>query len=230
VAVPKACVIFALTSFCALEIAMSVIDTIVDAVAPQENDKAHREARVKAKAVARSGDWLSIILRHHEAIEAAFAAVKTATTAAGRTVAHKRPAVLLTGHANAEESVIYPTLSRAGSKGHATTAYSEQATAKTEMAALETLPAMSQDYLDKLEHIRDAVAHHVYQEENSWFLDLKANTTTQDQALLAQRYQEEFDRYVRDDRQPSDGLNPVEGVTMQHRAEDVASGSHVPRD
>jgi hemerythrin superfamily protein len=210
---------------------MSVIDTIVNAVAPQENENAHREARVKAKAVARSGDWLSMILRHHEAIEAAFAAVKTATTAAGRTAAQKRLAVLLTGHANAEESIIYPALSRVGGKGRATTAYSEQATAKTEMAALETLPPMSQGYLDKLEHIRDAVAHHVYQEESTWFLDLKANTTTQDQALLAQRYQEEFDRYVGDDDlAPPDGLNSVEGITMQNRTADADSGSHVPRD
>jgi len=132
----------------------------------------------------------------------------------------------LTGHANAEESTIYPALSRVGGKGHATTAYSEQATAKTEMAALETLPPMSQGYLDKFEHIRAAVAHHVYQEENSWFLDLKANTSVQDQALLARRYQEEFDRYVGDDGQgPSN-----EGVPIQNRTADANARSNVPRN
>jgi hemerythrin superfamily protein len=211
---------------------MSVIDTIVNAVAPQENENAHREARVKAKAAARPGDWLSLILRHHEVIEAAFAAIKNSTTAASRTAAQKHLAVLLTGHANAEESIIYPAMSRMGGKGNATTAYSEQATAKTEMAGLETLSPMSQDYLEKLEHIRDAVAHHVYQEENAWFLDLMANTSAQDQALLAQRYQQEFDRYVgRDDGEAqADGGRSAEGITIQHRIGDPAARANVPRD
>jgi len=35
---------------------MSVIDTIVNAIAPQENENAHREARTKAQAAAREGD------------------------------------------------------------------------------------------------------------------------------------------------------------------------------
>jgi hypothetical protein len=211
---------------------MSVIDTIVNAIAPEENAKAHREARAVANAAARSGDWLSLILRHHEAIETAFAAVKAATTAGTRTAAQKHLAVLLTGHANAEESIIYPAMSRVGDKGNATMAYSEQATAKTEMADLEALAPMSREYLDKLEHIRDAVAHHVYQEENTWFLDLKANTSAQEQALLARRYQEEFDRYVGGEDGPpsSDGGRLVEGVTTQHRVADSAVRSSVPRD
>jgi hypothetical protein len=210
---------------------MSVIDTIVNAVAPQESGHARREARAKAKAAARPGDWLSLILRHHEAIEAAFQAVKSSTTAAARTAAHKHLAVVLTGHANAEESIIYPAMGRVGGKGNATMAYSEQATAKTEMADLETLPPMSQGYLDKLEHIRDAVAHHVYQEETTWFLELKANTSAQEQALLGERYQEEFNRYVGDDGQAgADGADFVEGVTMQHPIVEPATRSNMPRD
>ena len=211
---------------------MSVIDTIINAVAPDEDENAHREARIKAKAAARPGDWLSLILRHHEAIESAFAAVKNSTTAASRTAAQRQLAVVLTGHANAEESIIYPAMSRLGGKESATMAYSEQATAKTEMAALETLPPMSQDYLDKLEHIRDAVAHHVYQEENAWLLELKVNSSAQDQAKLAQRYQQEFDRYVgRDDSQAQlGGDGSAEGITMQRRIADPAARSNTPRD
>jgi hypothetical protein len=213
------------------ESAMSVIDTIVDAVAPKENGNARREARAKAKAAARSGDWLSLILRHHEAIEAAFAAVKNATTAATRAAAQQHLAVVLTGHANAEESTIYPAMSRIGGKGNATTAYSEQATAKTAMADLEILAPMSQEYLDKLEHIRDAVAHHVYQEEATWFLELKANTSAQEQALLRERYQQEFNRYVGDDSEArADGGDGVEGVTMQHPIKEPAPRSTMPRD
>ena len=40
---------------------------------------------------------------------------------------------------------------------------------------------MSQDYLDKLEHIRGAVAHHVYEEEGTWFLELKEKASPGDQ-------------------------------------------------
>jgi hemerythrin superfamily protein len=211
---------------------MSAIDTILNAVAPKENENARREARSKAKAVARAGDWLSIILRHHEQIEAAFAAVKFARTADAQTLAQKRLAVVLTGHANAEESVIYPAMIRANGKEHATIAYSEQATVKTEMALLETLIPLSSEYLARLEHIRDAVAHHVYEEENSWFLDLKANVSEQEQGTLARRYQEEFDRYVgREERyDPYELAGSVEGVTAQHRIPDSFARPAVPRD
>jgi hypothetical protein len=55
---------------------------------------------------------------------------------------------------------------------------------------------MTQDYLDKLEHIRGAVAHHVYEEEGTWFLELKQKASSAEQARLSQRYEEEFSRYV----------------------------------
>jgi D-aminopeptidase len=215
---------------------MSVIDTIVDAVAPRENERAHQEARTKAKAVADSGDWLSLILEHHELIEAAFAAVKSAGAAPSRTAAQKVLAVLLTGHANAEESVIYPALTRVAGKGYATEAYSEQATAKTEMAALETLAPMSPEYLQKLEHIRDAVAHHVYQEESTWFLALKTNASAPEQITLARRYKEEFDRYVGGDAgsastavaNPESNSENTEGITTQHRVPEPPERRELP--
>ncbi|HEX3837965.1 MAG TPA: hemerythrin domain-containing protein [Steroidobacteraceae bacterium] len=211
---------------------MSAIETILNAVAPRENEHAHREARAKAKAVAREGDWLAIILQHHEAIEAAFVAAKSAATAEAQKSAHKRLGVLLTGHSNAEESVIYPAMARANSQEHATKAYSEQATAKTEMALLESLVPMSREYLERLEHIRDAVAHHVYEEENQWFLDLKANVSEPEQATLGRRYQEEFDRYVGREphADPYEPADPVEGVTRQHRVADSFARPAVPRD
>jgi hypothetical protein len=42
------------------------------------------------------------------------------------------------------------------------------------------------------------VAHHVYEEENNWFLDLKTKTPSADQGKLTQRYQEQFSRYMGD--------------------------------
>jgi len=74
--------------------------------------------------------------------------------------------------------------------------YTEQAGAKANMGELEYLNPMSQDYLDKLEHIRGAVAHHMYEEESARFLDLK-KLSPADQARLTERYAEEFDRYCR---------------------------------
>jgi hypothetical protein len=175
---------------------MSIIDKVVAAVTPPESEESRKEARSKAQAAAGTGDWLSLVLEHHRQIESAFSAVKATTDAAARVAAQKKLALILTGHSNAEESVIYPALVRADEKSHATTAYTEQAAAKIQMGLLESLSPMSQDYLDKLEHIRGAVAHHVYEEEGTWFLELKEKLPTPDQLKLTQRYREEFDRYV----------------------------------
>jgi hypothetical protein len=64
------------------------------------------------------------------------------------------------------------------------------------MALLENLTPMTQAYLDKLDHIRGAVAHHVYEEEGTWFVELKEKASAADQTKLTARYKEEFDRYV----------------------------------
>jgi hemerythrin superfamily protein len=175
---------------------MSVLDKVIAAVTPPESEESRKEARAKAQDAAKPGDWLSMILTHHQQIEAAFAAVKSATTAATRVAAQKKLGIILTGHSNAEESVIYPALTVVNEKGHAAMAYTEQAAAKTQMALLENLAPMSQDYLDKLEHIRGAVAHHVYEEEGTWFLELKEKAPAADQTKLTARYEEEFKRYV----------------------------------
>jgi hypothetical protein len=175
---------------------MSMIDKLLAAITPSKSDQERSEARRKASAATYPGDWLAMVLDHHVQIEEAFAAVKAAQAAALRLAAHKRLAVMLIGHSDAEESVLYPALARADEKGHAAAAYAEQADTKMEMAELETLPPMSRAYMEALEHIRVIVAHHMYEEESSWFLELKQKTTAPDQVKLSRRYQEEFDRYV----------------------------------
>lgn len=178
---------------------MSVLDKVIAAVTPPESEESRKEARAKARASAKPGDWLSMILQHHEQIEAAFVAVKSASSAATRLAAQKTLGIILTGHSNAEESVIYPALTTVNEKGHAGMAYTEQAAAKTQMALLENLAPMTPDYLDKLEQIRGAVAHHVYEEEGTWFLELKEKAPAANQTKMAARYKEEFDRYVGSD-------------------------------
>lgn len=175
---------------------MSLLDKAIAAVTPPESDEARAQARSKARAVAKPGDWFATIIDHHVILEDAFAAAISARDAGARTTAAKQLGVILTGHAIAEESVIYPALSASGEKAHAAMGYDEQAVVKVQMAAMEKLDPMSQDWLDKLEHIRGAVAHHMYQEEGTWFLEMSQELPAADQAMLTERYIEEWERYT----------------------------------
>ncbi|HEV7443231.1 MAG TPA: hypothetical protein VGO18_11595 [Steroidobacteraceae bacterium] len=174
---------------------MSLIDRVVAAVTPVESEDARRQARAKARAAAGDNDWLALVLQHHEAIEMAFAAVRTTGDPVARLAAQKALALLLTGHSNAEEAVIYPALVHFGHKSRGMIGYTEQAGAKANMGELEYLDPMSQEYIDKLDHIRGAVAHHMYEEENDRFLDLK-RISPAEQTRLTERFREEFDRYM----------------------------------
>lgn len=136
-----------------------------------------------------------MIVDHHRQLEAAFAEARTGNDAMTRTSAFKRLATLLNAHAGAEETVIYPALADTHQKAHAEMAYNEQAMTKIQMALLEQMDPMSQDWVDKLEHIEGAVKHHVYQEEGTWFQELARDGEAKS-ALLTQRYMEEFDRYM----------------------------------
>lgn len=175
---------------------MTVLDKVIAAVTPPESDKARAEARLKARQRAVAGGWLEAVLDHHLLIDDAFAAVRNATDAATRRGAQRQLATLLTGHSIAEETVLYPALARHGEKAHATMAYTEQSAAKVQTAGLDELDPMSQDYLDKLEHLRGAVAHHVYEEEGNWFLDLQDKLDRGAHDKLTARYLEEFARYT----------------------------------
>jgi hypothetical protein len=174
---------------------MSLIDKVVAAVTPPESEEKRREARAKARAAAGQNDWLAQVLQHHEQIEALFGAVRAAQDVTSRLQALRQLALVLTGHANAEEAVIYPALVHFDHKSHGMAGYAEQAGAKANMGELEYLDPMSSEFLDKLEHIRGAVAHHMYEEEGDRFLDLKSLPAS-DQARLTARYMEEFDRYA----------------------------------
>jgi hypothetical protein len=178
------------------EIVMSVLDKVIAAVTPPESEEARLEARAKARKAATPGGWLEMVLNHHLEIEAAFKAVKDAQTSESRRVAQKNLAVILTGHSIAEESVLYPALALNDAKAHAETAYFEQSATKIQMAALDDLDPMSQDYMDKLEHIEGAVAHHVYEEEGDYFLDLQSKLPAVKKSKMTKMYAEEFERYV----------------------------------
>jgi hemerythrin superfamily protein len=172
---------------------MSIVDKAIAAVTPPESEEDRIEATRKARAAAQPGDWLSMALDHHDEIRAGLDALRAAPASA-RPSEMKRFARILNGHALAEEIVLYPALAKAHEKGHANMAYTEQTATKMQMAELERLNPASKDWDDKLEHIRGALLHHIYEEENDWFLELKEKG--EDQAHLLYRFQEEFERYV----------------------------------
>jgi hypothetical protein len=177
---------------------MSIIDDTVAALTPAPSEEDRAEARDRARSVAKSGDWLSLVLEHHVMLEDGFARTLSESSAAGRKTAFKQLGIILTGHAGAEESVLYPAMDMTGETRHADHAYNEQVTVKKEMAALEQLDPMSSDFTEKLDGVRTAVAHHMIEEEGTWFPDLHEAPEV-DQQMLTKRYSEEFDRYVGQD-------------------------------
>jgi len=193
---------------------MSILDKVVAAVTPLESEESRRKARQKALAAAEGNDWLAQILYHHQQIEAAFAAVASAGDVGARRAAQLELAVLLSAHANAEEAVIYPALIHFGHKMHGTAGYTEQAGAKANLGELEYLDPMSQEFVHKLEHIRSAVAHHVYEEENDRFLDLK-KLPAADQARLTDRYAEEFERFSGFEYEQPGRVNEISDATLR---------------
>jgi len=175
---------------------MSILDRVIAAVVPEPSDEARAETRAKARSLSGGSGWLAQVLDHHEEIEAAFAAVKDAPSPTARRAAQQRLAGLLTGHSLAEEVVLYPAMALGDHKAHSAEAYVEQSGAKVQTAGLEDLEPMSKDYLDKLEHLRSAVAMHMYREENDWFPELRKSGEAVAQAKLSRRYKEEFERYM----------------------------------
>jgi len=173
---------------------MSVIDKLAAVVTPQPDAETRAAATAEARAAARPGDWLTLVLDHHDLIREAFATARDARTATDRKAAFQALALVLNGHSLAEEIVLYPALGKADLKTQAAQAYLEQTVAKNQMAELERIAASKPEWLDKLKHIEGAVLTHMYEEESGWFLDLRDQAD--DTARLTARYAEEYERYV----------------------------------
>jgi hemerythrin-like domain-containing protein len=178
---------------------MSAIDRLVTALSPPETPEQRDTAHARARADAQPNGWLSLILDHHETIVKAFAVVRAAPEGVSRQSALKQLEVLLTGHAIAEEAVVYPALAQVHEPGWASQAYNEQAGAKQMLAALERMNPTSRDFLDKLGQLETAVRHHLYEEESRWLPELEARAGAAQNEWIAVRYKEEFARYMGED-------------------------------
>lgn len=169
----------------------SLFTKVAAAVTPEPSEHTRTEARQQARAKAQPGDWFSLALDHHLQIEDAFREAKS-----GSLPALKRLALILNGHSQAEETVLYPAMiADAGENTRANMAYDEQVMTKIGMAKLEVMAPQSQKFQQTLEEIRSAVFLHIYQEESSWFPALYEDAGA-DNARLTQRFREEFERYA----------------------------------
>lgn len=174
---------------------MSFLDRLAASVTPAASDEQRAEARSKIEAMVPGEAWLGLIVDQHKDIESLFAEAKAASAGTQRREAVRKLATLLTGHATAEEAVVYPVVSEDSGKTHAGMAYEEHAMTKIQLSKLERMDPMSEEWIEKLEHIRSAVQQHIYQEENSWLPDLVENTPADKKTILNRRFAEEFERY-----------------------------------
>lgn len=175
---------------------MSILDRLVAAVTPAEKDADRVNARELARSLAQPGDWLSLVLDHHLAIEAAFDACRAARTGPDRSEALRGLQLLLTGHTLAKEAVLYPAMTTHDQQGGAAMAFGEQQAIKVHIAQLEAADPTSQAWIDKLGQIEGAVKHQFFEEEGMWFARMKQASLHDEQIGLKARYNEEFTRYV----------------------------------
>lgn len=173
---------------------MSFLDRIAAAVAPAASDKDRVEARHQIEELAAGQPFAEDIVRQHKAIEQLFADARTATGTEAHAVVVEL-AMLLNGHSQAEEAVIYPAISEHSGKVHAGMAYEEHAMTKVQLAQLQKLQPGTEDWVEKLDHIESAVQQHVYQEESSWLPDVIRDASLDDKQRMSREFRDYFDRF-----------------------------------
>lgn len=174
---------------------MSLLDRIASTVTPAASHEARTEARRKVEGLAAREPWVRLIVDQHKQIESRFSEARNAPEPHTAARAVDELATLLTGHANAEEAVLYPEVAEYSGKSHAAMAYEEHAMTKVQLAKLRDLNPQGDEWREKLDHIESAVQQHIYQEEDSWIPDLAENLPAERKDLLTRRYEEEFSRY-----------------------------------
>ncbi|MEE4205987.1 MAG: hemerythrin domain-containing protein [Erythrobacter sp.] len=175
---------------------MSFLDRIAAKVTPAASEEDRAEARRNVKRMTNGEPWLAMIVEQHEKIEGHFRDARNARDAKGRVDAMRALEKELTGHATAEEAIVYPVVSEDSGKTHAGMAYEEHAMTKVNLAKLERIDPDSKEWMEKLDHIESAVRQHMYQEESSWLPDLVKKTSPRDKEVINQRFTEEYERYM----------------------------------
>ena len=174
---------------------MSFLDRIAAAVAPAATDEQRAEARLKVEQMSSSDEWLAIIVKQHKQIESLVHEGLNAQGAEAQAQAVRDLGWVLTGHSMAEEAVLYPEISEHSSKTDAGMAYEEHAMTKVQLAKLEKLDPLSQNWREKLAHIQSALQQHMYQEEGTWLPHLAEKSPAGEKSRMTQRFVDEFERY-----------------------------------
>ena len=175
---------------------MSLLDKAIAAITPAEKEADRANARELARSLAAPGDWFSLVLDHHLAIEDAFARCRAGRTATERTQGLRDLQTVLVAHSLAEELVLYPAMTEHDQQGGATMAYEEQTMAKVQFASIEKTDPSTEAWVSKLDHLQEAIAHHMYEEEGTWFARLKQASLHDEQDYLRTRFAQEFERYA----------------------------------
>lgn len=175
---------------------MSFLDTIASAVAPAASDESRAEARRKAKALGTREPWVRMIVEQHERIESLFEQARAERSPDGRRRALKALMAELTGHSSAEETIVYPIVSEDAGVTEAGMAYQQHAMTKVNLSKLERIDPVSEEWMEKFEHVRSAVQQHIYQEEDSWLPQVAENASPAEKEMMSRRYAEEYERYM----------------------------------
>lgn len=175
---------------------MSFLDRIAAAMAPAASDEDRAEARRKIQELAVGQPFAEDIVRQHKAIEQLFAKARGGTGAEAQATVVEL-AMLLNGHSQAEEAVVYPEVSSLSGKVHAGMAYEEHAMTKVQLAELQKMQPGTKEWREKLDHIESAVQQHVYQEESSWLPDVIRDAPADVRQRISVEYRDYFDRFDR---------------------------------
>lgn len=174
---------------------MSFLDKIAATLAPAASDEDRREARTKALQLSGSHPWIGTIVQQHERIEALIDDVVDGPSADQRRQSLGEFEKILNGHSLAEEVIVYPDIAEESSKFHAAEAYEQHSLTKVQVAELEKLDPMSDEWREKAQHIRSALQQHMYQEEGSWLPQLASKISSAETQRVEERFNEEYERY-----------------------------------
>jgi len=170
---------------------VSFLDTIASTVAPAASEEDRAEARRPIKAIGSDETWVRLIVEQHERIEGLLEKARGASMPEARRTTLKDLMAELTGHANAEEAIVYPIVSEDAGKTEAGLAYQQHAMTKVNLSKLERIDPATEEWMEKLDHVRSAVQQHIYQEEDSWLPQVLEKASAPERELMSRRSAEE---------------------------------------
>jgi hypothetical protein len=114
-------------------------------------------------------DAIRLLDRQHDEVEALFARVDKAATAAARQKLFEEIGDALAIHAAIEEKIFYPAVYASGTNEILLEAVEEHLAAKRVIADLIGLPSTDEHYIAKLGVLREEILYHVRQERKELF-------------------------------------------------------------